>query len=55
MNVALGGTLIQDVSTEHPGAAEVGHRQHERGLEDSAVGHEIVSRRLPPAADFREQ
>jgi putative glutamine amidotransferase len=41
MNVALGGTLIQDVSTEHPGAAEVGHRQHERGLEDSAVGHEL--------------
>ena len=41
MNVALGGTLIQDVSTEHPGAAEVGHRQHERGLENSAVGHEL--------------
>jgi putative glutamine amidotransferase len=41
MNVALGGTLIQDVSTEHPGAAEVGHRQHERGLEDWAVGHEM--------------
>lgn len=39
MNVALGGTLIQDVASEHPGAAEVGHRQHERGLEDSAVGH----------------
>ena len=42
MNVALGGTLIQDVSTEHPGAADVGHRQHERGLEDWAVGHENV-------------
>ena len=41
MNVALGGTLIQDVSTEHPGAAQVGHRQHERGLEVSAVGHEM--------------
>jgi putative glutamine amidotransferase len=41
MNVALGGTLIQDVSTEHPGAAEVGHRQHELGLEHSAVGHEL--------------
>lgn len=50
MNVALGGTLIQDVSTEHPGAADVGHRQHERGLEDSAVGHEmfaIESTQLP--------
>lgn len=43
MNVALGGTLIQDVSTEHPGAAEVGHRQHERGLEDWAVGHELFA------------
>ena len=41
MNVALGGTLIQDVATEHPGAADVGHRQHERGLEDSAVGHKL--------------
>jgi putative glutamine amidotransferase len=47
MNVALGGTLIQDVTTEHPSAADVGHRQHERGLEDSAVGHETS------AADLR--
>jgi putative glutamine amidotransferase len=39
MNVARGGTLIQDVSTEHPGAADVVHRQHERGLDASAVGH----------------
>jgi putative glutamine amidotransferase len=43
MNVALGGTLIQDVSTEHPGAADVGHRQHERGLENWAVGHKMVA------------
>jgi putative glutamine amidotransferase len=43
MNVALGGTLVQDVSTEHPGAAEVGHRQHERGLQDWAVGHEMFA------------
>jgi putative glutamine amidotransferase len=42
INIALGGTLIQDVSTEHPGAREVGHRQHERGLESSAVGHELT-------------
>ena len=41
INVALGGTLIQDVATEHPGAAAVGHRQHERGLEDSAAGHDV--------------
>src|SRR5215212_9596637 len=43
MNVALGGTLIQDVSTEHPGAAEDGHRKHERGLEDWAVGHVLAA------------
>ncbi|MGH2615482.1 MAG: gamma-glutamyl-gamma-aminobutyrate hydrolase family protein [Thermomicrobiales bacterium] len=43
INVALGGTLIQDIATEHPGAQEVGHRQHERGLEDSAAGHLVTS------------
>ena len=26
-----------------PGAVNVGHRQHERGLVDSAVGHEMSS------------
>jgi putative glutamine amidotransferase len=41
INVALGGTLIQDVSSEHPGAAEVGHRQHERNLESWEIGHQI--------------
>ena len=43
INVALGGTLIQDVATEHPGAKEVGHRQHERGLEHSEVGHAVTA------------
>jgi putative glutamine amidotransferase len=43
INVALGGTLIQDVPTEHPGAAEVGHRQQERGLDAAAVGHEVAA------------
>src|SRR5919107_593650 len=52
MNVALGGTLIQDVSTEHPGAAEVGHRQHERGLEDWAVGHEMIAVNSEPLSIF---
>jgi putative glutamine amidotransferase len=42
INVALGGTLIQDLPTEHPGASEVGHRQHERGIEDSGIGHEVT-------------
>ena len=52
MNVALGGTLIQDVSTEHPGSAEVGHRQHERGLEDSAVGHGMSAVDATPLSIF---
>jgi putative glutamine amidotransferase len=52
MNVARGGTLIQDVSTEHPGAAEVGHRQHERGLEDSAVGHAMSAVESSPLPIF---
>jgi putative glutamine amidotransferase len=43
LNVALGGTLIQDVPSEHPGAAEIGHRQHERKLADSDVGHSVAA------------
>lgn len=43
INVALGGTLFQDVASQHPGAAEVGHRQHEHGLEDSAAGHTVIA------------
>jgi putative glutamine amidotransferase len=43
INVALGGTLIQDLQSQHPRAADVGHRQHERGLDDSAVGHEVIA------------
>jgi len=52
MNVALGGTLIQDVETEHPGAANVGHRQHERGLVHSAVGHKVCAVDLTPLPIF---
>lgn len=43
INVALGGTLIQDVASAHPGGAKVGHRQHERGLENSAAGHAVFA------------
>jgi putative glutamine amidotransferase len=43
LNVAVGGTLIQDVATEHPGAVDVGHRQHERGLEGADIGHEVIA------------
>ena len=44
LNVALGGSLIQDVPSEHPGAAEVGHRQHERGIEAWKPGHDVAVR-----------
>jgi putative glutamine amidotransferase len=43
INVALGGTLIQDVATEYPGAKAIGHRQHQRGLEQAAVGHVVAT------------
>lgn len=43
INVALGGTLIQDVSSQHPGAVAIGHRQHERGLADFAIGHTVLA------------
>ncbi len=52
MNVALGGTLIQDIVTEHPGAADVGHRQHERGLKESAVGHAVSAVDTTPLPIF---
>lgn len=42
LNVALGGTLIQDVATEHPGAAAIGHRQQERGIDAALPGHGVV-------------
>jgi putative glutamine amidotransferase len=42
LNVALGGTLIQDVATEHAGAAGIGHRQQERGLEAWRPGHQLT-------------
>lgn len=41
LNVALGGTLIQDVPTEHPRASEFSHRQFERGLEAWEAGHTV--------------
>jgi putative glutamine amidotransferase len=43
MNVALGGTLIQDLPSQHPGASEVGHRQHERGIEASEPSHRVTA------------
>jgi len=39
MNVALGGSLIQDVSTGREDIPGINHRQHETGLTADAVGH----------------
>ena len=44
INVALGGTLIQDIPSQHPGSAAIGHRQQERGLAASSVGHLVTPR-----------
>ena len=41
LNVALGGTLIQDVATCHTGPVPVQHRQQADGLAGDAVGHEV--------------
>jgi putative glutamine amidotransferase len=40
LNVALGGTLIQDIPTQVASAAS--HRQQEDGLPADAIGHEVV-------------
>ena len=40
LNVALGGTLVQDVADQWPGA--VVHNQRELGLPTDAVGHEVA-------------
>ena len=39
LNVALGGTLIQDVPDQR--GHRVGHRQHEAGIEADQVGHPV--------------
>lgn len=39
MNVALGGTLLQDVGPESRPDAPIAHRQHEIGLAHHEVGH----------------
>ena len=40
VNVGLGGTLVQDVEDQWPGAIQ--HRQVERGLAVDEVGHEVA-------------
>jgi gamma-glutamyl-gamma-aminobutyrate hydrolase PuuD len=43
MNVALGGSLIQDLPSQHAGASEVGHRQHERNIAASEPSHQVTA------------
>lgn len=42
MNVALGGTLLQDIGPESRPGAAIAHRQHEVGLAHHEVGHEAT-------------
>lgn len=42
LNVALGGTLIQDIPAQHPTEASLAHRQHEAGLLADDIGHEVL-------------
>ncbi len=42
LNVALGGTLLQDVATEHHAAGRLAHRQQETGLAADEVGHDVT-------------
>lgn len=40
LNVAFGGTLIQDIADQHGTAVQ--HRQHGAGLKDHDVGHDVT-------------
>ena len=42
LNVALDGTLIQDVASEHDAAVPVRHRQQDDGLTPDEVGHPVT-------------
>jgi len=48
LNVALGGSLIQDIPSRV--ATTIAHRQHETGLPPDAVGHEVVPSGHPAVA-----
>lgn len=41
LNVALGGTLIQDIPSL-PSGGDIGHRQQEAGLTPEAIGHQVT-------------
>lgn len=42
LNVALGGSLIQDVGTELQSPDPINHRQHENELPPDAIGHRVA-------------
>jgi len=51
MNVALGGTLLQDIASAPAILARIGHRQQESGLGPAEVGHVVA---IKPAAPLTE-
>jgi putative glutamine amidotransferase len=42
VNVALGGTLIQDIATEHVAAEPIQHRQQRNGVAANQPGHDVA-------------
>ncbi len=52
MNVALGGTLIQDIGDQY--SDEIQHRQHENGIEPSEPSHEVTAERDSLLGDVYE-
>lgn len=42
LNVALGGTLIQDIPSEHPSGNPMLHRQQEAGIAANQPGHTVM-------------
>ena len=42
LNVALGGTLIQDVASQRHARVHLAHRQHEVGLAAHEIGHVVT-------------
>lgn len=66
LNVALGGTLIQDVPTQHLAASPIQHRQQENGIPANDPGHivtiaeqsllhELVDQATLPVNSFHHQ
>ncbi len=52
LNVALGGTLIQDIADQY--SDQIQHRQHETGIEASEPSHEVQAERDSLLGDVYE-